>query len=125
MVMHPQGFYLALINTYKTKKNKAYAVELFDFTTSDSMVPHQQIHVDREIHTFTGVYWEPNHHKLAVHTLAAKKFESGRANYQVNAQRHGVDIYEMHHDKQTGFCVKLIGYHPAEKVSDLDRKSVV
>ena len=43
--------------------------------------------------------------------------EAGRINYQVNAQRYGVDIYEMAHDKQTGFYVKLVGFHPSEKVT--------
>ena len=40
MNMHPQGYYLALTNTYRTKKSKQYAVELFDFTTSDTIIPH-------------------------------------------------------------------------------------
>lgn len=32
MVMHPQGFYLGVINQYKTKKTKQWAVEIFDLT---------------------------------------------------------------------------------------------
>jgi uncharacterized protein with WD repeat len=34
MVFHPSGNYLAVINTYKTKKSKQYAVELFDLSST-------------------------------------------------------------------------------------------
>lgn len=30
LVLHPQGFYLAVINEYHTKKSTQFSVELFD-----------------------------------------------------------------------------------------------
>ena len=30
LVLHPQGYYLAVINEYHTKKSTQYSVELFD-----------------------------------------------------------------------------------------------
>lgn len=40
--MHPQGFYLGVINQYRTKKTRQYAVELFDLTqTNIESVAHQ------------------------------------------------------------------------------------
>ena len=50
LVLHPQGFYLAVINTYLTKKSKQYNVELFDLTDLKSdLLPQQQIPVKREV----------------------------------------------------------------------------
>jgi hypothetical protein len=40
--------------------------------------------------------WEPNHHRLAVHTLAKRELEAGKRDYTVDAKRQGIDIYEMH-----------------------------
>jgi hypothetical protein len=40
MVFHPQGTYLAVINQYRTKKSKQYAVELFDLTSTQDIIPH-------------------------------------------------------------------------------------
>ena len=118
MVFHPSGNYLAMINTYKTKKSKQYAVELFDLSSTQDVMSHQQIHVNREVFEFIGVYWEPNHFKLTIHTLAKREVEFGKRDYSVDAKRMGIDIYEMHKDPQTGFEVKLIGFHPSEKVTD-------
>jgi hypothetical protein len=59
---------------------------------------HQQIHVNREVFEFIGVYWEPNHFKLAIHTLAKREVEFGKRDYSVDAKRMGIDIYEMHKD---------------------------
>ena len=61
MVFHPLGNYLAVINSYRTKKVKQYAVELFDLTSTSDVISHQQIHMNREIYEFLGIYWEPNH----------------------------------------------------------------
>ena len=41
LVMHPQGFYLGVINQYRAKKTKQYSVELFDLNSATDMVPHQ------------------------------------------------------------------------------------
>lgn len=63
------------------------------------------------------MHWEPNNSKLAVLTLSNKKSD-GKAQYTVAANRSGLDIYEMYHDKQTGFMTQYLGAHPAEKVTD-------
>ena len=83
------------------------------------MVPHQQIQVKRDVIEFTGIYWEPHNRKVAIHTLCKKEAIPGKMEYSRDPRRHGVDIYEMINDKQLGFVVKLIGYHPAEKVLNL------
>ena len=70
----------------------------------------------REIYEFTGVYWEPNHHKIAIHTLAKRPQNLDKQDYTVNAKRHGIDIYECCNDPKMGFEVKLIGFHASEKV---------
>ena len=121
MVFHPLGTYLGVINSYKTKKLKQYqyAIEIFDMSTSQDIVPHQQIHINREVYEFHNIYWEPNHYKIAIHTLAKQEVEGRRAAFAASdAKRCGVDIYEVNKDPQTGFEVKLIGYHPSEKVAD-------
>lgn len=93
--IHPQGFYVSLINKYKTKKTSQYAVEIFDLTPSQIMtVAHQQIFIKRDVQVFESLQWEPNHHHLAIHTLAARGNEGGRS-LTVGATRHGVDIYKM------------------------------
>jgi len=56
--------------------------------------------------------------------LAKKEKIEGKIEYTVDAKRHGVDIYEFEHDKQTGFAVKFIGFHPAEKVTDFSWSGV-
>jgi hypothetical protein len=63
------------------------------------------------------VYWEPNHHRIAIHTNSKRELEAGKRDYTVDARRHGIDIYEMLQDKQTGFEVRLVGFHTSEKVS--------
>ena len=107
-VFHPQGTYLATINEFKIKKNTQYAVEIFELRSNDC-VPHQQIQIERQVIEFRNVHWEPNHTKLAIHTLAKKENE-GKREYTSNPTRDGVDIYEMVHDKETkSFVVKTIG----------------
>lgn len=99
MQLHPQGSYCGLINEYRPKKSLQYAIELFDLTnTNNFSVPHQQIHINRDIIEVNSLYWEPNHNKLAVLTLSVKK-NDGKAQYTVASNRSGLDIYEMVHDK--------------------------
>jgi hypothetical protein len=81
------------------------------------LVPHQQIFIKREVHEFDGIIWEPKHHKLAIHTNAKRELDPTKRDYSFGAMRHGVDIYQCTQNKQTGFEVKLIGYHPSEKVT--------
>jgi len=44
---------------------------------------------------FNGVYWEPNHHRIAVHTNSKREVEAGKRDYSFDAKRNGIDIYEM------------------------------
>ena len=118
MYMHPQGYYLAIANLIQKKKKTEWVVEIFDIEKGD-MVPHQQIAVKRDVLEFSGIYWEPLNRKIAIHTLAKKETEKGKTEYTLEPKRHGVDIYEMTKDTTSGFGVKLIGYHPADKVQGL------
>ena len=116
-VFHPQGNYLAVINEYKIKKNLQYGVEVFSLTDNYG-IPHQHIHIERQVKEFRTVFWEPNHTKLAVHTLSKKESE-GRREYTLNAERDGVDIYEMVVCAETkSFTVMKIGNHTSERVVD-------
>lgn len=116
--MHPQGTYLAVANLIAKKKSKEWVVELFDIEKGD-LVPHQQIPIKREVLEFRGVYWEPQHRKLAIHTLAKKETVAGKIEYTTDPKRNGVDVYECSNDPQSGFVVKLIGFHPADKVQGM------
>ena len=60
--------------------------------------------------------WEPFHNKLAIHTLAKRQIEAGKKDYTLDAQRNGVDIYEMLDDPIKGFVTKTIGFLASEKV---------
>ena len=74
-------------------------MELFDLTSGDN-VPHQQIHLRREIIEFNKIFWEPNGRMLAVLTKSKKESQSG---INMDAKRQGVDIYQVEHDKLKGF----------------------
>lgn len=116
LYFHPQGNYLAVANAYKNKKLTKYSVEVFD--TNNQYLPHQQILIDREVHDFRNIHWEPNHNKLAIHTFAKKELEAGKREYALDPKRDGIDIYEMQSDKQMGFVVNTIGFVNADKVKD-------
>jgi hypothetical protein len=73
--------------------------------------------VNRDVLTFYGAIWEPNHSKLAIHTLSKRAVEAGKKDYTLDAKREGVDIYEMIDDPIKGFVVKTIGFLTSEKVS--------
>ena len=106
---------MAVMNEYKEKKTAKYSVELFD--TKKQSFPHQQILINREVIRFNSVYWEPQGTKIAIHTLAKRIVESGKKDYTLDAQRNGVDIYEMIDDPIKGFITKTIGFLPSEKVT--------
>lgn len=72
--------------------------------------------MNREVSEFHGVYWEPYHSKLAIHTKAKRQVEAGKKDYTIGAERNGVDIYEMNDDTIKGFVTKIIGFFPSEKV---------
>jgi len=104
--------YVALINSYEQRGKKKFAVELFDLTAGDNL-PHQQIYLNRDVISLSGVYWEPTGRMLAVHTLSKKEASGG---INLDAKRHGVDVFQVEHDKLKGFIVKELGAHPAERV---------
>jgi hypothetical protein len=54
--------------------------------------------------------------KMAVHTLAKRIIEAGKKDYTLDAQRNGVDIYQMLDDPIKGFVTKTIGFLQSEKV---------
>lgn len=116
LYFHPQGNYLAVANAYKNKKLTRYSVEVFD--TNNSSLPHQQIPINREVYDFRGIKWEPHHNKISIHTNSKKELEAGKREYALDPKRDGIDIYEMHQDKQLGFVVKTIGFLNADKVKD-------
>jgi len=115
MYFHSQGSYLAIMNEYKEKKTTKYSVELFD--TRKQNFPHQQVLINREVLKFHGIHWEPYHSKMAVHTLAKRIVEAGKKDYTLDAQRNGIDIYEMIEDPIKGFVTKTIGFMPSEKIT--------
>ena len=113
--MNPNGKYLAAINYFRGKKGvKSYSVELFDLTKDQ--VPHQKIIINKkQLLDFTDLYWDTRNDMLALHMLEKK--DGGM--YNIDAKRHGVDIYQMTQDKLKGFQVLDIGVHPSDKVSNL------
>lgn len=70
---------MAVVNRYLDRKTEKYSVELFETKEGANLqqIPHQQVLVNREVRTFHSVIWEPNHAKLAVHTLSKKVLEVG------------------------------------------------
>jgi len=79
MYYHPQGQYLAVVNRYLDRKTAKYSVELFETKEGGNLqqIPHQQVLINREVRTFHSVIWEPNHNKIAIHTLSKKVLEAG------------------------------------------------
>lgn len=53
---------------------------------------------------------------MVVHTLAKRQVEAGKKEYTLDAQRNGIDIYEMIDDPIKGFVTKTIGFLPSEKI---------
>jgi len=79
MYMHPQGFYLGVVNHYKVKKTQHHSVEIFDLTSNSyDTIAHQQIFIKREITDFHSLIWEPNHHHLAIHSNSKREAEAGK-----------------------------------------------
>jgi hypothetical protein len=74
--------------------------------------------VNREVETFHGVHWEPNHNKIAIHTLSKRENKDGKKDYTLNPTRNGIDIYEIRKDNQIGNVVKKIGFMSSEKICD-------
>jgi len=73
--------------------------------------------INREVLKFNNVIWEPFHNKLAIHTLSKRIVEAGKKDYTLDAQRNGIDIYEMLDDPIKGFVTKTIGFLPSEKIT--------
>lgn len=116
MFIHPAGKYHAVMNQYMPKKTRLTAIELFDL--SDNRVMHETLKINREVHEFHNIAWEPNHTRFAVHTKSKRELAEGKKDYSTASVREGIDIYECTHDEDLGFKVKSIGAHPSEKVID-------
>lgn len=56
---------------------------------------------------------------MAIHTKSKRSVEAGKKDYTLDAQRNGVDIYEMVDDPIKGFITKTIGFLPSEKVTKM------
>ncbi len=54
---------------------------------------------------------------MAIHTKAKRQVEAGKKDYTLDAQRNGVDIYQLKEDPMKGFVIKTIGFFPSEKVT--------
>lgn len=78
MYVHPQGNYFAVMNEYLIKKTTKYSVELYDLQDYKGSLPHKQILVQKEVVEFLGVYFEPYHQKIAIHTKSRKVLEAGQ-----------------------------------------------
>lgn len=125
--MHPQGWYLAVLNKYMDKKKEKYSVELFE--TKDMKIeeiPNQKIlikdsqtNVEREILQVHSVEWEPNYSKIAIHSTCRKVIAHGEANFSNVDKRHLVDVYQIKSSPAQGFQVKNVGTLPSEKVQDV------
>lgn len=53
-----------------------------------------------------------------MHTKSKREIEAGRRDYSVASTRDGCDIYQCGDNKDTGFHINLLGYHPSEKIVD-------
>ena len=103
------------MNEYKEKKTIKFSIELFN--TKKQSFPHQVILINRDVIKFNSIVWEPHHSKMAVHTLSKRIVDAGKKDYTLDAQRNGVDIYEMIDDPIKGFVTKTIGFLPNEKIT--------
>ena len=77
LYLHPQGRYVAAMNTFQVKKQLKYSVELFETGNLHGSIPHQQIVINREVVKFNNVVFEPNQGKIAVHSYFKKELKAG------------------------------------------------
>jgi len=81
-------------------------------------VSHEKLKINREVHEFHGIHWEPNHDRFAVHTKSKREVAEGKRDYQVASTCESIDIYQCMHDPDSGFSVRSLGQHPSEKIID-------
>lgn len=120
MVYHPQGSYLAVVNSYLDKKTTKYSVEVFETKEGDNLkiIPHQQILVNREVKTFHSAVWEPHHNKLAIHTESKKVLEAGQKQFSNIDHNDVVDLYQLKNDALLGFRAIKMGTLPQDKIKE-------
>lgn len=51
--------------------------------------------------------------------LCQERGGSRKRDYTFGALRNGVDLYQCFNDPDTGFNVRLLGFHPSEKTCDI------
>jgi hypothetical protein len=84
--------------------------------TKDAL-PKQHITINQEVLMYHGIYWEPNHHKLAFFGNLKKIVEAGKKDYSNESGKNQVIIYEMNKgDSDNGFTIKTIGNVPSDKI---------
>jgi hypothetical protein len=116
--IHPQGFYVAIMNKFMQKKTQKYSVELFDLKSAGSgSIPHQQILINREVHEFHDVFFEPQQGKVAVLTTARKVLRAGERQFSNDPNANYCDTYQIKTDSLLGFVVKPIGGPTSEKIT--------
>jgi len=60
LYIHPQGYYVAVMNQYALKKALKYKVEIFETKQySSASIPHQEILINRDVIKFHNVIFEP------------------------------------------------------------------
>jgi len=74
--------------------------------------------VEREVHEFKGIIWEPHHAKVAIHTKSKKVLEAGQKQFSNDPFRTGVDLYQLKTDSFFGFVVKKVGPMAPEKMQE-------
>lgn len=103
-----------MVNRYLDKKTEKYSVEVFETKegTNMSQIPHQQIMVNRDVRTFHAAIWEPNHNKLAIHTLSKKVLEAGQKQFSNIDHQDVIDLYQLKNDKLLGFRANKLATLP-------------
>lgn len=82
MFVHPLGKYLAVQNTYTSKKVTRTNVHLF-YLLPELNIPYQIVKIDREVHEFYGVQWEPVHDRFSVHTKSKREVKDKNRDYNL------------------------------------------
>jgi len=107
------------MNQFLNKKTTKYSVEVFETKSfSQGSIPHQQILINREVHKFHNVIFEPNQGKIAIHTTFRKELRQGEKQFSNDPNRYGVEIYQAKTDSLLGFNVKYVGLLNSEKIKE-------
>lgn len=120
LYIHPQGHYVAAMNKYVLKKAPKYKVEIFETKVYGSnSIPHLEILINREVHEFHNVIFEPFQGKLAVHTTFRKELKSGEKQFSNDPNRLGVDVYQLKSDTLLGLTIKTVGLIASDKIKEI------